>query len=390
MIEDSAMNATLENYRVTNAQALSTPALLIYAGMVDANIAAALRMMNGDANRWRPHLKTAKLGYTMRRMVERGVRASKCATTLELAAALDAGMLDVVVAFPVMGANAARVCEIAAAHPDRKIAALVEGPDQLDEWRGSSVGVFVDLNSGMNRTGMAEDRFADVLGFVSQVLRAGLQFRGLHHYDGHIHNADASAAAVAREGYARLIELIAFLKKSGIEVAEVITSGTPAMPHALGFAGFNSGDFVHRVSPGTIVYNDHASLNELPDFGFVPAALVLSTVVSRPLPNRVTCDAGHKAVSADAGVPTCEALGWPGLLGLKPSEEHLSLEVTGGEMPARGEMLYLLPRHVCPTVNNFDRAVIVRDGRVESIEPVTARGHELFVAGAAAAKSPTF
>lgn len=374
------MSATLERYRVHNAQSLSTPALLIYAEMIDANIAAALRMMNGDAGRWRPHLKTAKLGYTMRRLVEKGVRTAKCATTLELLTALDAGMEDVVVAFPVMGANAARVRAIAASHPDRKISALVEGPDQLDEWRGSSVGVFVDLNSGMDRTGMAEDRFDEVRVFVEQVLQAGLEFRGLHHYDGHIHNADASAASAAHEGYTRLLNLISCLENSNIQVGEVITSGTPAMPHALKFAGFNGADFIHRVSPGTIVYNDRSSLKELPNYGFVPAALVLSTVVSRPLANRVTCDAGHKAVSADAGVPTCEVLGWGGLVGLKPSEEHLPFEATGGNLPARGEMLYLLPTHVCPTVNNFDRAMIIRDGKVESIEPVTARGREAFVA----------
>jgi D-serine deaminase-like pyridoxal phosphate-dependent protein len=177
------------------------------------------------------------------------------------------------------------------------------------------------------------------------------------------------------------VALIGCLEESGIEVAEVITSGTPAMPHALKFSGFNGADFVHRVSPGTIVYNDRSSLKELPNYGFVPAALVLSTVVSRPLANRVTCDAGHKAVSADAGVPTCEAVGWPGLTGLKPSEEHLPIDATGS-MPARGEMLYLLPTHVCPTVNNFDRAMIIREGKVESIEPVTARGREVFVSAA--------
>jgi D-serine deaminase-like pyridoxal phosphate-dependent protein len=376
------MNPTLECYRVASAHNLSTPALLIYAEMIDTNIDAALRMMKGDVNRWRPHLKTAKLGYTIRRMVERGVRASKCTTTLELKTALDAGMQDVVVAFSVMGANAARVREIASSYPDRRISVLVEGPDQLDEWRGSSVGVFVDLNSGMNRTGISEDRFEEVRGFVGQVLQAGLRFRGLHHYDGHIHNTDAAASATAHEGYARLVELNAYLKKSGIEVEEVITSGTPAMPHALAFGGFSGGGFVHRVSPGTIIYNDRSSLKELPGYGFVPAALVLSTVVSRPLQNRVTCDAGHKAVSADAGVPTCEALGWPGLQGLKPSEEHLPLEVIGGETPSRGELLYLLPTHVCPTVNNFDRAVIIRSGVVESMEPVTARGREYFVAAA--------
>src|SRR6516165_372267 len=120
------MTIPIEQYCVRNAGELSTPALLIYAEKIDANIDAALRMMNGDANRWRPHLKTAKLGYTMRCLVAKGVRNAKCATTLELLAALDAGMEDVVLAFPVMGANAARVKEIAAAHPDRRISVLVE------------------------------------------------------------------------------------------------------------------------------------------------------------------------------------------------------------------------------------------------------------------------
>jgi D-serine deaminase-like pyridoxal phosphate-dependent protein len=367
-------------YEVRDAGALSTPSLLIYTEMVEANISAALAMMNGDATRWRPHLKTAKLGYTMRRLVAHGIKMAKCATTLELAAAIESGMEDVVVAFPLMGPNASRVKEIAAAHPERRISTLVESADQIDEWRGSAVGVFVDLNPGMDRTGMAEDHFEEVREFIDQVQKAGLRFCGLHHYDGQIKNTDPSAAAMACEGYARLVELIAYLKRSGIEVQEVITSGTPAMPHALNFAPFSVGEFVHRVSPGTIVYNDRNSLQELPGYGFQAAALVLSTVVSRPRENRVTCDAGHKAVSADAGVPTCDVMGRPGLVGLRPSEEHLPLEVRRGETPSRGELLYLLPAHVCPTVNNFDQAVLVRGGKVEEVVPVTARGHDMFVA----------
>ena len=367
-------------YEVEDSRALSTPSLLIYTEMIEANITAALGMMNGDASRWRPHLKTAKLGYTMRRLVARGIKLAKCATTLELVAAIECGMEDVLVAFPLMGPNAARVREIAAAHPERQISTLVESVDQIHEWGGGGVGVFVDLNSGMDRTGMAEDHFEEVREFIDQVEKAGLRFCGLHHYDGQIKNADASAAVVAREGYSQLVELVAYLKRSGIEVKEVITSGTPAMPHALNFAPFSTGEFVHRVSPGTILYNDRSSLQELPDYGFRPAALVLSTVVSRPRENRVTCDAGHKAVSADAGVPTCDVMGWPGLVGLKPSEEHLPIEVRSGEAPSRGELLYLLPAHVCPTVNNFDKAVLVRGGKVEDVVPVTARGREMFVA----------
>jgi D-serine deaminase-like pyridoxal phosphate-dependent protein len=372
---------SVPQYEVQDAPALSTPSLLIYTEMIEANITAALRMMNGDASRWRPHLKTAKLGYTMRRLVARGIKTAKCATTLELVAAIESGIEDVLVAFPLMGPNAARVREIAAAHPDRRISALIENADQIDEWRASAVGMFVDLNPGMDRTGMAEDNFAEVRGLIDRIQKAGLLFCGLHHYDGQIKNTEPSAAALAHEGYSRLVELIAYLKRSGIEVREVITSGTPAMPHALSFAPFGEGEFVHRVSPGTIVYNDRSSLKDLPGHGFLPAALVLSTVVSLPRERLVTCDAGHKAVSADAGVPTCDVMGRPGLVGLKPSEEHLPLEVRSGETPWRGELLYLLPAHVCPTVNNFDKAVLVRGGKVEGVVPVTARGREVFVRG---------
>ena len=91
----------------------------------------------------------------------------------------------------------------------------------------------------------------------------------------------------------------------------------------------------------------------------------------------VTCDAGHKSVSADAGVPTCVVVGHSELTPLSPSEEHLPLEVAGGVAgPPVGEALYLLPRHICPTVNNFDDALLVRSGAVESVEKVSARGRE--------------
>src|SRR6202167_5189567 len=224
---------SVPQYEVRDSRARPTPSLLNETEMLEGNITAALRMMNGDASRWRPHLKTAKLGYTMRRLVERGVKAAKCATTLELVAAIECGMEDVVVAFPLMGPNAARVREIAAAHPERRISTLVESVDQIDEWRASAVGVFVDLNPGMDRTGMAEDHFEEVRDLIDQIQKAGLRFCGLHHYDGQIKNTDPSAAAAAREGYSRLVELIAHLKRWGIQVQEVITSGTAAMAHAV-------------------------------------------------------------------------------------------------------------------------------------------------------------
>ena len=91
----------------------------------------------------------------------------------------------------------------------------------------------------------------------------------------------------------------------------------------------------------------------------------------------ITCDAGHKTVSADAGVPTCVVLGHPELEPLAPSEEHLPMRVAAGAaVPAIGELLYLVPRHVCPSVNNFDDAVIVSNGELMAVERVSSRGRE--------------
>jgi D-serine deaminase-like pyridoxal phosphate-dependent protein len=74
-------------------------------------------------------------------------------------------------------------------------------------------------------------------------------------------------------------------------------------------------------------------------------------------------------------------IGRPDLLPLKPSEEHLPIEVApGAAIPELGEALYLVPRHVCPTVNNFDHALIVKEGRVIGVERVTARGREAPIA----------
>jgi D-serine deaminase-like pyridoxal phosphate-dependent protein len=127
-----------------------------------------------------------------------------------------------------------------------------------------------------------------------------------------------------------------------------------------------------------------SSLQQLPDWGYQPAVLVIATVVSHPKTGVVTCDAGHKSVSADAGVPTCAVLGHEDWNPLKPSEEHLPIEVPEQSTPKLGDRIYLLPHHVCPTVNNFDEAIFVVRGRVQRAAPISARGHESALTAAVA------
>ena len=208
---------------------------------------------------------------------------------------------------------------------------------------------------------------------------AGVKFRGLHYYDGQYGELGGhERTAAAHAGYDRLLELVSDIERCGMRVPEVITAGTPTFPCSLAYEGFRGAEFIHRVSPGTIVYGDATSLAQLPgEYGYVPAALVLTRIVSQPHKGVVTCDAGHKVVSADAGVPTCVVVGHSELTPLSPSEEHLPMALTGDATgPQIGEALYLIPRHVCPTVNNFDWALLVRHGSVESVEKVSARGRE--------------
>jgi D-serine deaminase-like pyridoxal phosphate-dependent protein len=368
-----------EHYRLADTESIVTPALIVYPEIVAANIAATLRLLNGDPNRWRAHIKTAKLAYTLRMLIDRKVTAFKCATTLELLTACQCGARDVLLAYPVMGGNARRTREISQQFPEVSISVLVENEEQLLQWKGSKVGIFMDINPGMNRTGIEQTKAEIIIGLIQSAKAAGVDLRGLHYYDGQFGGLEEEARApAAHAGYDRLLELVEAIARAGIGVSEVITAGSPTFPNSLSYAGFVQGTFLHRVSPGTIVYCDATSLSQLQKFsGYAPAALVLSRVVSQPNGNTITCDAGHKAVSADAGVPTCVVVGHPGVTPLSPSEEHLPIQFTANaSTPRVGDLLYLLPRHVCPTVNNFDSALLVKDGRIESIESVTARGHD--------------
>jgi len=359
------------------AEAIRTPALVIDLDAVSDNIGATLRLLGNQPDRWRPHLKTAKLGLIMRTLVERGIRQAKCSTTLELETACKVGYADVLLAYPVTEPQAEMVRRIAGAFPAVRVSVLVENAAMLTPWRGSRVGVFIDLNSGMDRTGMLLDGYGEILALAMEIQAARLRLAGLHFYDGHA-NAFAAqdAERLVHAGYDRLFELVRRLQSDGIEIPEVVTAGTPAFPHALRYNRFADLGVLHRNSPGTVVYNDRKSLTQLPaGAGYRPAALVLSRVVSLPGPSRFCADAGHKAVSADAGVPTCEVLGHPDFLPRQPSEEHLPIDVPAGALlPARGDLLWLLASHICPTVNNFDHAVIVSGGAIQGIERVTARG----------------
>ncbi len=161
-----------ERYQVANTDNLITPALVIYPENIAANIASTLNVLGGNADRWRAHVKTAKLNYTLHMLVDRGVRNFKCATTLELLQACSSGAADVLLAYPVMAANARRVREIKNQFPRVLISVLAENEEQVQQWPGTDIGIFLDINPGMNRTGIEQENVAQVRALAQSVKQA--------------------------------------------------------------------------------------------------------------------------------------------------------------------------------------------------------------------------
>jgi D-serine deaminase-like pyridoxal phosphate-dependent protein len=340
-----------------DAATLRTPALVVSAAAVDANVACVLGLLDGTGVGWRPHVKTAKLAWTMQRLLDRGVTTFKCATPRELEVLCGLGAPDVLVAYPHGGANAAAIQALAEAHPATAVSAIVDDPRQVAAWR-EPVALFVDLDVGMRRGGIPVGDERAVAAAVAAIEWAGLTFRGFHVYDGHLGvlAPEAREAAVAEQ----LDEVAALVRRLGRGDLEAVTSGTPTFALAARRSPFGPLGARHSVAPGTVTYADLMTLETHPDAGFRPAATVIARVVSEA-PGRLILDAGSKAVSVDQGVPSCAVVGRSWLEPQRPSEEHLPVAAPVGaaDVPVLGDLLELVPRHVCTTVANFDEALLV-------------------------------
>lgn len=361
-----------------------SPALVIFLDHVRHNLKVMSELVGGDLDRWRPHIKTAKVPLVYQEMVRVGLRHFKCATTREASCmlrVLDVEAIegaDLLVAFPLRNPALAWAGELANRHPATRMSVLCESVEDVESVP-ARLGIFVDINPRMNRTGVP---MGDVETIVSIARGAGKRFRGLHFYDGHVRDVDPVVRRRQTEPlYEGLLEIFATVKSAGLEVGELITSGTPSFEIALGFGGFRElpEGTSHRISPGTVVYHDTSSAECLPHLDLRPAALVLSRVISHPEEGMVTADAGSKSIAAEAGQPCCAVVGHPELVALRPSEEHLPFRVERGNPPERGTPLLLVPKHVCPTVNLAEEALVLEEGSEPRAVPVSARAHELFV-----------
>jgi D-serine deaminase-like pyridoxal phosphate-dependent protein len=127
------------------------------------------------------------------------------------------------------------------------------------------------------------------------------------------------------------------------------------------------------------VFWDAGYTINLPDMPFVPAIVVLTRVISRPAPDRLCLDVGHKAIASENPHPRVVIFGLEEARAVGHSEEHLVLETDRAADFPVGSVLYGIPWHVCPTVALHDEAVVVRDGHAGERWQVVARARTLTV-----------
>jgi D-serine deaminase-like pyridoxal phosphate-dependent protein len=364
-------------YTVDNVDDVPSPALLVYPERVAQNIRAAVEIA-GDAQRLRPHLKTSKMSEVVRMHLEAGVTRFKCATIAEAEMAASAGAPDVLLAYQPVGPNVARLVRLVRTFPATRFAAIVDDRGAIDALSAAAVAgrvvldLFLDLDGGMHRSGIAPGADAvELYRWLST--RPGLRAAGLHMYDGHVKATDLDARRQASDtAFAHVDAMRQAIAASGLAVPSVVVGGTPAFPFHARRTGV-------ECSPGTTVFWDAGYASTLPDLPFVPAAVLLTRVISRPAADRLCLDLGHKAVAAENPHPRVVLFGLEGATAVGHSEEHLVVETgRAADFPV-GSALYGVPWHVCPTVALYDDAVVVRNGRADGRWQVAARARRLTI-----------
>jgi D-serine deaminase-like pyridoxal phosphate-dependent protein len=361
-------------YVLDNAGDVPSPALIVYRARAEENIRRMVRQA-GAPSRLRPHLKTTKLTQIVRAFLAEGVDRFKVATLGEARMAAAAGACDVLLGYPPVGPNVRLLLDLMAAFPAAAFSALVDDERALEALaaaasaRDVTVPLFLDLDVGMHRTGMAPG--PDALAFYQRMAALpGVQPAGLHAYDGHIRDTDPAARrARCDEAFRPVADLRAEIGRRGLPAPIVVAGGSPTFPVHAGRADV-------ECSPGTLVFSDLCTLRTFPDLDYLPAALVLTRVVSHPGRRRLCLDLGHKAIAAENPHPRVALLNLPDATAVGHSEEHLVVETDRAADVQVGTCLYGVPWHVCPTVALYDEAVIAEGGRATERWPI-ARGRTI-------------
>lgn len=363
-------------YVTADASRIDTPALLLFPARIRKNIATAIAMTGGPS-RLRPHVKTHKSPDVTRLFLEAGVDKFKCATIAEADMLGMCGAKDVLLAYQPLGPKLARFIALIQHYPATSFSCLVDNPAAVEEMSaaftkaGITVPVYIDLNTGMNRSGIAPGDAALKL-YLSLSKYEGIHPAGLHAYDGHIRHADvAEREKLCNAAFATVTALRDQVKAKGAEVPVIIAGGSPTFP-------IHAKRTEVECSPGTFVYWDKGYSDSCPEQDFLPAAVVMTRIVSIPADGIVCADLGHKSISAENEITKrVHLFDAAALQPIGHSEEHLVLKTEAKHQLKTGDIFYGIPFHVCPTIALYERAYTIEEGKLTGEWKTMARDRKI-------------
>jgi D-threonine aldolase len=340
-------------YEIENSWLIDTPALLLYRSRVQQNIDTALSLIK-NPQLLRPHIKTNKSMEVCRMMMAAGIEKFKCATIAEAELLGIIKAKDVLLAYQLVGPKVKRFSALRKKFADTRFSCLVDNIESAKELSAASdqedVAVWIDINTGMNRTGVEPARAADLLDDLLKL--PGIVVVGIHIYDGHLVDSDfAMRKRKSDEGFEKTIEFQSyFTKRTGLSPS-IVAGGSPTFRTHIGRGV--------ECSPGTFVLWDMGYTNLFADEPFITSAIVITRIVSIVNSMMITVDLGYKSVASENPLPRVYFLNCPDAKPFFQNEEHLVIEVPDSKQFKPGDILYAVPEHICPTVALYDEAVVI-------------------------------
>lgn len=344
---------------------LETPALTVDLDAVERNVRRAQTWCDEHRLALRAHVKTHKLPALAHLQVRSGAVGIACQKLGEAEVMAAAGLEDILLTFPILGAaKAARFAALArelrmAASGDSE--AVARGLSAALVAAGTEAGFLVDCDTGFGRTGVQSPRDAVALAQLVDEL-PGLRLLGFMTYPTLPGSGSWLATAV---------ELAA---ARGLTPTWVSGGGTPLDR----LRAADAAAVLTEVRMGTYIYGDRMCMAD----GSVPLAdcalRVRAMVVSRPVPERAIIDAGSKALTSDTAT-TISGYGYvveyPEATVVQLNEEHGYVDLAPcDDRPAIGEVLTIIPNHACGATNMYDCVYAHRGADVIARWPIAARG----------------
>ncbi len=359
--------------------AIDTPALLLDVDAFENNLARMQSWAQAAGVALRPHAKAHKCPAIALAQLQVGAVGICCQKVSEALPFLQAGVQDIHISNEVVGPAKNALLAQLARHG--RLSVCVDHPWPLQALAtataaaGSRVGVFIEIDVGQGRCGVAEPAAALRL-IEALAAHPQLSFRGLQAYHGgaqHVRDP-AERAAVAGLAAARTAVFVAALAAAGVACPVVTGGGSGSVEFDLA-----SGVYT-EVQPGSYVFmdGDYGRNGATAAGAFEHSLFVVSTVMSLGNGERLILDAGLKSLAVDSGMPTVwrDRAPDPGLVYTAANDEHGIVQAQNPHpaRPALGSQVLLVPGHCDPTLNLHEELVVVRGGRVHALWPIAARG----------------